>query len=99
VLPAVATKNSLVAVAWNGNVNGPDSYLYGPNPPLSWSPMARLFSGPAESLREDFRLDLADRATAGTARVARTMAADRFLFVWTDWRSGPNVRARVMPSV
>lgn len=93
VAPAVATDTSLnFVVAWQANVNASDA--------SAWSGFGRSFGAVGTPLKNDFRIDLHGRATAGPPRLARSSLAGQFVYAWRDNRSGHfDIYTRVVPSL
>ena len=82
-------------VSWRASVNDPQ---------LPRTAMARAFSPTGSPLKNDFRVDLANRPTAllsGSPRVSRGNGAGHFAFAWADDRANDaghgDVYTRALP--
>jgi hypothetical protein len=69
-----------VVISWSANVN----HL----PGSGWNVFARAFDADGSVLRNEFRVDLADRATTGGPAALRGREPKSFAFAWRDERSG-----------
>lgn len=69
-----------IAIAWEGNVNHvPDDGV---------NVFARTFDTSLNALKNDFRIDLADRGQTGSPAVVRGPMPKLFTFAWRDDHTG-----------